>query len=101
MDLNTTGETLPIRVAQLNAQRKKQVITQLLNNHKEDFDIILIQEPNWSFIGKDPDNGNEIHGPVALQGWKMILPVPAAAGTHIRPRTLTYYRPRNDYTISQ
>ena len=100
MDLNPTNTTLPIRIAQLNAQKKKTVITQLLNNFGTDFDILLIQEPSWGFIGRNPDNASEIHGPVALQGWTTILPVPSNAGSTTRPRTLTYFRPRPDYNIT-
>ena len=100
MDINPNSSTTPIRIAQLNTQKKKTVITQLLNNYGNDFDIFLIQEPNWGFIGTNPINGDPIHGPIALQGWNMILPVPNAAGTPNRPRTMTYYRPRPDYTIT-
>jgi Endonuclease-reverse transcriptase len=100
MVLGTTYTSLPIKIAQINSQRKKTVITQLLNNFGNDFDILLIQEPSWGFIGNDPDNGEEIYGPVALQGWNTILPVPAEAGSRTRPRTLTYFKPRHDYAIT-
>ena len=97
---NPPNNSPPIRIAQLNTQRKKTVITQLLNNYGKDFDIFLIQEPNWGLIGRDPTNDKEIHGPVALQGWKTILPIPAKAGQKCRPRTLTYYKPRNNFTLT-
>jgi hypothetical protein len=100
MELNQPITTLPIRIAQLNTQRKKTVITQLLNNNCNDFDIILVQEPNWGLIGKDPTSGDNIYGPVALQGWSVILPVPVTDRTRRRPRTLTYYRPRQDFQIT-
>ena len=80
--------------------KKKTVITQLLNNYGKDFDIFLIQELNWGLIECDPTNDKEIHGPVTLQGWKTILPIPAKASQKRRPRTLTYYKPRNDFTLT-
>ena len=85
--------TLPIKIAQINIQRKKHATIQLLNNNMTEFDIILIQEPAWSFIGRNPTTGKEINGPVALRGWSTILPVTAMNETSPRPRTLTYYRP--------
>ena len=100
MDLSPPNITQPIQIAQLNTQRKKTVITQLLNNQITELDILLIQEPSWSLTGRDPDTGNEIYGPTALQGWNIILPVPASAGARDRPRTLTYYRPRHDFSIT-
>ena len=54
----------------------------------------------WSFIGRNPTTGKEINGPVALQGWSTILPVTAMNETSPRPRTLTYYRPRPDFSIT-
>ena len=92
--------TLPIKIAQINIQRKKHATIQLLNNNTTEFDIILIQEPAWSFIGRDPDTGKEINGPVALHGWSTILPVTSMTDTSLRPRTLTYYRPRPDFNIT-
>jgi hypothetical protein len=92
--------TQPIRIAQLNIQKKKHATIQLLNNHKDDFDIFLIQEPAWGFIGRDPSTGKDIHGPVALQGWNTILPVSAIDSTSPRPRTLTYYGPRPDFSVT-
>ena len=72
---DTTSSSQPIKIAQLNVQRKKQVTLQLLNSFSEDFDIFLIQEPAWGFIGRDPSSGKDINGPVALRGWTTILPV--------------------------
>jgi hypothetical protein len=92
--------TQPIRFAQLNIQKKKHATIQLLNNHKDDFDIFLIQEPAWGFIGRDPSTGKDIHGPVALQGWNTILPVSALNDTTPRPRTLTYYKPCPDLSVT-
>ena len=92
--------TLPIKIAQINIQRKKHATIQLLNNNMTEFDIILIQEPAWSFIGRNPTTGKEINGPVALRGWSTILPVTAMNETSPRPRTLTYYRPRPDFSIT-
>jgi hypothetical protein len=92
--------TQPIKIAQLNVQRKKQVTTQLLNNFGPDFDILLIQEPAWSFIGRDPLSGKDINGPVALQGWTTILPLTAITDTSPRPRTLTYFKQIPDFSIT-
>ena len=92
--------TQPIKLAQLNVQRKKQLTIQLLNNLAADFDIILIQEPAWSLIGRDPISGKDINGPVALRGWSTILPVTSLSNTSPRPRTLTYYKPRADFSIT-
>ena len=92
--------TLPIRIAQLNIQRKKHATVHLLNEHRNKLNIILIQEPAWSLIGHNPLTGKEINGPVALQGWSTILPITALSDTSPRPRTLTYYRPRPDFSIT-
>ncbi|KDR64996.1 hypothetical protein GALMADRAFT_1344135, partial [Galerina marginata CBS 339.88] len=88
--------TQPIRIAQLNAQRKKDVVINLLNEHINDFDIILLQEPAWGFIGSE--NGKDIVGPVALQGWIPIIPITKSTDT--RPRTMAYYRQREDFEIT-
>ena len=90
--------TQPIRVAQLNAQKKKDTVTKLLNHHVQDFDIIILQEPAWGFIGND--EGREIKGPVALQGWNPIIPTTNGINATARPRTLTYYRARPDFSIT-
>ena len=92
--------TLPIKIAQINIQCKKHATIQLLNNNISELDIILIQEPAWSFIGRNPTTGKEIIGPVALKGWSTILPLTAMNETSPRPRTLTYYRPRPDFTLT-
>ena len=90
--------TQPIRVAQLNAQKKKDTVTKLLNHHVQDFDIIILQEPAWGFIGND--EGREIKGPVALQGWNLIIPTTNGINATARPRTLTYYCARPDFSIT-
>ena len=97
---DTTSSTQPIKIAQLNVQRKKQVTMQLLNSFSEDFDIFLIQEPAWGFIGRDPSSGKDINGPVALRGWTNILPVTSISDSSPRPRTLTYFKPRPDFSIT-
>ena len=89
--------TKPIRIAQLNAQRKIEVVTNLLNSHHKYFDIIILQEPAWSFIGKN--NGVDIKGPVAATGWTPLIPVTTGSCTD-RPRTMTYYRTRADFTVT-
>ena len=100
IDRPTTITTQPIRIAQLNIQKKKHATIQLLNNFRDDYDIFLIQEPAWGFIGRDPNSGKEIHGPVALQGWSTILSVPSQDATSPRPRTLTYYKPCPDFSVA-
>jgi Endonuclease-reverse transcriptase len=92
--------TQPIKIVQLNVQRKKHLTTQLLNNSFSEIDILLIQEPAWGFIGRDQSTGREILGPVALQGWSTIIPVTSQQADSPRPRTLTYYRPRDDFSIT-
>lgn len=79
---------------------QKNVTVQLLNDYAADIDILLIQEPAWSFIGRNPSTGNIINGPVALQGWNTILPVTSLNEDSPRPRTLTYYRPCPDFSIT-
>ena len=91
--------TQPIKIVQLNAQRKKHLTIQLLNDPPTNADIIIMQEPAWSFIGHDP-LGNVIEGPVALKGWSTILPVTSLNTNSPRPRTLTYFRPRLDLSIT-
>jgi ribonuclease HI len=90
----------PIKILQLNVQRKKHTTIQLLNNYHTDFDVLILQEPAWSFIGTDQVSGRDIEGPVALQGWQTILPVTSMNHTSPRPRTLTYFRPRNDFNVT-
>jgi hypothetical protein len=93
---NPFSKPTPIRVVQLNAQRKKEVVSSLLNEHTDDFDIIILQEPPWSFIGCE--GGKEVIGPVAAQGWIPISPFPNPNPT--RPRTLTYFKRRQDFTVT-
>ena len=90
----------PIKILQLNVQCKKHTTIQLLNNFPTEIDILLLQEPAWSFIGRDQTSGRDIDGPVALKGWSTILPVTSRNPNSPRPRTLTYFRPRNDFTIT-
>ena len=92
--------TQPIKIVQLNVQRKKHITTQLLNNFISEIDILLIQEPAWGFIGHDQTTGGEIPGPVTLHGWTVILPVSSQRPDSPRPRTLTYFRPREDFSIT-
>ena len=100
MNYRTPTTTQPIKIVQLNAQRKKHLTIQLLNSPPTDFDILLLQEPAWSFIGRDPTTGRDINGPVALQGWSTILPVTSLNENTPRPRTLTYFRARADFSIT-
>lgn len=79
---------------------KKHTTVQLLNKFISDIDILILQEPAWSFIRRDKTSGDEINGPVALQGWSTILPVTSINNDSPRPRTLTYFRPRPDFTVT-
>jgi len=90
--------TQPIRIAQLNAQKKKDAVTKLLNQHVQDFDIVILQEPVWGFIGND--EGREIQGPVTLQGWIPVIPNVNGNNNPTRPRTLAYYRERPDFSVT-
>src|SRR5438445_9037331 len=89
--------TLPIRVAQLNAQRNKNTVINLLNEYTESFDIILLQEPPWFKIGSD--NSHDILGSVQLQGWTPISPTTTSANPP-RPRTFTYVKKRPDFSVT-
>jgi hypothetical protein len=100
MNGRTPTTTQPIKIVQLNIQRKKHLTIQLLNNHISDIDILLLQEPAWSFIGREQNSGRVIDGPVALQGWSTILPVASQHENSPRPHTLTYFRPRSDFSIT-
>ncbi|KAJ8700783.1 hypothetical protein PTI98_013630 [Pleurotus ostreatus] len=86
-DPENTSLSQPIRVAQVNAQRKKEVVEQLLNEHINKFDVIIIQEPPWAFIGHD-ESGREIKGPVGHASWTPIIP--NNTSNNNRPRTMTY-----------
>ncbi len=90
--------TRPIRILQLNAQRKKDTITSILNLHAKEFDIVILQEPAWGFIGKA--DGKDINGPIGHSGWLPIIPTTNLTNTNTRPRTMTYYQRRPDYTIN-
>ncbi|KAF8154411.1 Endonuclease/exonuclease/phosphatase [Crassisporium funariophilum] len=54
---NTTN---PIQIAQLNAQLRKHVVVQLLNHFGHGLNIILLQKPDWGFIGRNPDRNIQI-----------------------------------------
>lgn len=61
---------------QLNANKKKEPILALLNARIQDFDILFIEEPNWSFIGKDGEC--TILGAVNhASTWTPISPIPS------------------------
>lgn len=100
MNIRPPSTTQLIKIVQLNVQRKKHLTIQLLNNFFSEIDILIIQEPSWSFIGRDPATGRDINGPVALQGWSTILPVTSQNADSPRPRTLTYFRPWHDFSIT-
>ena len=88
----------PICVGQLNTQKKKDAATQLLNQHVQDFNIIILQEPAWGFISSN--DGREIRGPVMLQGWNPIIPTTTGNNPTTKPCTLTYYCMRPDFSIT-
>lgn len=87
--------TQPIRVAQLNAQCKKHMVTNLLNNFYRDFNLIILQEPTWGRIGNM--NGKEVIGPVSLSGWIPIIPV--TSPTQDCPCTMAYYQACPNFSI--
>ncbi|KAF8829681.1 hypothetical protein HHX47_DHR2000335 [Lentinula edodes] len=79
-----------IRFAQLNANKKKSPIVAMLNARIDEFDIIFIEEPNWSFIGKEGDD--VILGAVNhASAWTPISPIPAAPDS-IHPRVYAYVK---------
>ncbi|KAJ3762101.1 Endonuclease/exonuclease/phosphatase, partial [Lentinula raphanica] len=93
MSETPTGSSVPqtpICFAQLNANKKKAPVLALLNEHIDDFEVILIQEPNWSFIGKDGDR--TIMGTVNhASAWTPISPIPSAPDTVV-PRVYAYVK---------
>ncbi|KAF9255493.1 hypothetical protein L218DRAFT_1008509 [Marasmius fiardii PR-910] len=91
--------TKPIRVIQLNTQKNKNNLLMLLNRVDDPTDIVILQEPPWSFIGTDRKNGNQIDGPPGMAGWVPILPVPARSPDDPRPPTMAYVRQREDFTV--
>lgn len=98
--MNPTSMTCkyqPIRIAQLNCRTSKNTVLNLLNTHCRDFDILLLQEPAWSFIGTG--NGKEIYGPPSAIGWTPILPF-GAPKDGVRPRTMTYVKTHAEMTLT-
>ncbi|KAJ3933961.1 MAG: Endonuclease/exonuclease/phosphatase [Lentinula lateritia] len=62
----------------------------MLDARIDGLDIILIEEPNWSFIGKEGDNA--ILGAVNhASAWTPISPIPAAPDS-IHPRVYVYVK---------
>ncbi|PPQ92947.1 hypothetical protein CVT25_000111, partial [Psilocybe cyanescens] len=66
-------------------------------SYHDDFDLIILQEPAWGYIGKV--EGKDVHGPVALAGWTPIIPV-TAPPPDFRPRTMAYSRTRSDFSLT-
>ncbi|TFK95216.1 hypothetical protein BDV98DRAFT_598822 [Pterulicium gracile] len=83
--------TKPIRIGQLNTNRRKLVVQTLPNQYVKDFDILLVPEPSWGQIG-----GGKM-GPVGAAGWTPILP----ESVENRPRVMTYVTTgRVDFTAT-
>ncbi|KAF5313929.1 hypothetical protein D9619_013084 [Psilocybe cf. subviscida] len=97
MRRSTKTITQPIKIAQLNCQQSKNTVINLLNQHGKDFDIFILQEPAWGFIGQR--DGKEIFGPPSTSGWTPILPF-SAPKENSRPRTMAYTKSRNDMTVT-
>lgn len=87
------NHTSPIRIIQLNTNRRNIVCDALLNSTARDFDIILLTEPWFGNIGNDQ------RGPVAGPGWIPILPLQPIPD-NIIPRVMAYIRRRNDFTVT-
>ncbi|KAJ3758746.1 Endonuclease/exonuclease/phosphatase [Lentinula raphanica] len=86
--LTTRTPQTPIQFAQLNVNKKKAPVLALLNEHINEYDILLIQEPNWSFVGKEGDQ--TILGTVNhATAWTPISPIPSAPDT-TTPRVYAY-----------
>ncbi|PPQ75421.1 hypothetical protein CVT25_008058, partial [Psilocybe cyanescens] len=65
--------------------------------YNDDFDVIILQEPAWGYIGKV--EGKDVHGPIAVAGWTPIIPV-TSPPPDFRPRTMAYSRTRPDFLIT-
>ena len=88
-----TGQhTKPINILQLNTNRSNSVCHAILNAMVKSFDIILLTEPWFGYIGNDQC------GPVALSSWNPILPLQPIPEDLI-PRTMVYYRCREDFHV--
>jgi ribonuclease HI len=85
--------TRPISICHLNTNRNNSVVTTLLNEYIDRFDIILLQEPWWGRIGVD------VEGPVGHNVWRPILPVSLVA-PGARPRVMAYVRERQDFSVT-
>ena len=89
-----TGQhTKPINILQLNTNRSNSVCHAILNATVKSFDILLLTEPWFGFIGNDQ------RGPVALSGWYPILPLQPIP-EDLTPRTMAYYRRRDDFHVT-
>lgn len=87
------NHTNPIRIIQLNTNRRNIVCHALLNSTTCNFDIVLLTEPWFGNIG------NSQRGPVAGPGWVPILPLQPIPD-NVTPRVMAYVRRRNDFTVT-
>ncbi|KAF9259963.1 hypothetical protein L218DRAFT_1003198, partial [Marasmius fiardii PR-910] len=71
----------------------------LLNRVDDPTDIVILQEPPWSFIGTDRKNRNRIDSPPGMAGWVPILPVPARSPDDPQPPTIAYVRRHEDFAV--
>jgi len=85
--------TKPIRILQLNTNRSNSVCHAVLNATVKSFDILLLTEPWFGYIGNDQ------RGPVALSSWYPILPLQPIP-EDLTPRTMAYYRRRDDFHVT-
>ena len=88
-----------IRVIQLNANKKSDVVNCLLNIQLPTADLILLQEPNWGRIGSD-ETGNDVVGPVGHTAWTPILPIPANRRQDPVPRVMAYAKRREEFEVT-
>jgi len=83
--------SVPLTVIQLNCNKKGYTIHALLNKHRHDTDILLLQEPRWGRIGTNIQ-GNDIKGPIGHSSWIPILPYTVFNPDDHQPRIMVYHR---------
>ncbi|KAF9443188.1 hypothetical protein P691DRAFT_680018 [Macrolepiota fuliginosa MF-IS2] len=87
--LSPTHSTLPVRIIQLNCNKKGSAIHMLLNKALNNADILLLKEPWWSRISP-----NDMQGPVGHRAWIPILPTTSQKPDDPPPlRVIAYYQP--------
>ncbi|KAK0233136.1 hypothetical protein IW262DRAFT_52774 [Armillaria fumosa] len=87
-----------IRFFQLNVNKKKETTHTILNRHINDYDIFLVQEPNWGRIGADSQG--DIQGPVGHPEWQPLLPCPSMRREDPPPRVMTYVKRDRKFKVN-